>query len=146
MLLPVLLLHTIFLRERPNFMRKLILFATLGFFSCLAYSQEVVPEDNDPFASDVDLIFFAPNAFTPNNDGTNDVFKIVGPQTRLFELVIWDKWGQEVFRTNNIDEVWTGNKLGGSHFVQDGIYLYRYKASISLTEFVEQQGKVLVTR
>jgi len=129
-------------------MRKLVLFAALAFFSYLAQAQaqEVVLEDNDAFANDVDLIFFAPNAFTPNDDGTNDVFKIVGPQTRLFELVIWDRWGQEVFRSNNIDEVWTGNELGATHYVQDGIYLYRYKASISLTEFVEQQGKVLVTR
>ena len=127
-------------------MRKLVLFAALAFFSYLAQAQEVVLEDNDAFANDVDLIFFAPNAFTPNDDGTNDVFKIIGPQTRLFELVIWDRWGQEVFRSNNIDEVWTGNKLGATHYVQDGIYLYRYKASISLTEFVEQQGKVLVTR
>lgn len=124
----------------------IVLMLLIGSFSMGVAAQDVAPEDNDPFANDVDLIFFAPNAFTPNDDGTNDVFKIVGPQTRLFELVIWDRWVQEVFRTNNIDEVWTGNKMGGTHFVQDGIYLYRYKASISLTEFVEQQGKVLVTR
>jgi gliding motility-associated-like protein len=127
-------------------MRKLYLLIAFGLLSFAGRAQEVVPEDNANVSNDVDLIFFAPNAFTPNDDGTNDVFKIVGPQTRLFELVIWDRWGQEVFRSNNIDEVWTGNKLGGTHYVQDGIYLYRYKASISLTEFVEQQGKVLVTR
>ena len=134
------------MRERPNFMRKIFLLFAFGYFSLQLSAQDVVSGDNDEPANDVDLIFFAPNAFTPNDDGTNDVFKIIGPQTRLFELVIWDRWGQEVFRTNNIDEVWTGNKLGGAHYVQDGIYLYRYKASISLTEFVEQQGKVLVTR
>lgn len=124
----------------------IVLLIVIGSFSMTSSAQDVVPEDNTEVGNDVDLIFFAPNAFTPNDDGTNDVFKIVGPQTRLFELVIWDRWGQEVFRSNNIDEVWTGNKLGGTHYVQDGIYLYRYKASISLTEFVEQQGKVLVTR
>jgi gliding motility-associated-like protein len=117
-----------------------------GILSFQSLAQDVAPEDNEGLNSDAELLFFAPNAFTPNEDGTNDVFRIIGPETRLFELVIWDRWGQEVFRSNNIEDVWTGNKLGGTHYVQDGIYLYRYKASISLTEFVEHQGKVLVTR
>ena len=50
-----------------------------------------------------------PNAFTPNSDGHNDVFRIKYPfSVSSFFMVVYDRWGQEVFRTKNIDEGWDG--------------------------------------
>lgn len=93
-----------------------------------------------------EVLFFAPNAFTPNGDGRNDVFQIVGPVTQSFELVIYDRWGDTVYSSTDITEAWTGNKNGGEYFVQDGVYHYVFKAAISTTEFIEQQGTVTVLR
>lgn len=54
-------------------------------------------------------IFF-PNAFTPNNDGHNDLFrpKVYGIMKR-FHLVIYNRLGQKVFETNDVSPGWTGS-------------------------------------
>jgi hypothetical protein len=53
--------------------------------------------------------FFAPNAFTPNNDGKNDSFRplIFGPLIK-YELSIFNRWGQLVFRTTDYSKAWNG--------------------------------------
>jgi gliding motility-associated-like protein len=56
---------------------------------------------------------FMPNAFTPNNDGKNDVFRI--PPSLSIELSrfsIFDRWGERVFGTTNAAEGWDGT-IGG---------------------------------
>jgi gliding motility-associated-like protein len=58
-----------------------------------------------------------PNAFTPNGDGLNDYFKIVGipPENiTLFNLQIFNRWGQIVFQTTDISQGWDG-KLNGEY-------------------------------
>ncbi len=56
-----------------------------------------------------------PNAFTPNNDGVNDRFRILGlPAENIteFNLQIFDRWGQVVFETNDINAAWDGTYKG----------------------------------
>ena len=103
-----------------------------------------VPVDNDESAA-VDLLFFAPNTFTPDGDGLNDVFGIVGPTTDSFELQIFDRWGEVIFSSTDINERWTANHLGGDYFVQDGIYVYQFTA-VEGTRVFEGKGHVLVVR
>jgi gliding motility-associated-like protein len=73
------------------------------------------------------LLVYIPNAFTPDNDGINDVFYpvITGDDLTDYELVIWDRWGMEVFRSVNRNEAWTGNVNGGEHYAKDEVYNYR---------------------
>lgn len=101
---------------------------------------------DEEIGSDAKPEFFAPNAFTPNGDGTNDVFRIIGPVTRQFELVIYDRWGNEVFRSNDIEQAWTGNNSGGDYYVSDGTYSYHFTAALSATEFLERSGTILLLR
>ena len=70
--------------------------------------------------------FFAPNSFTPNGDGINDVFKISGMSVYQPTLVIFDRWGSEVYRTNNL--WWTGDS-GSGYYVNTDVYnwLVEYK-------------------
>jgi gliding motility-associated-like protein len=56
-----------------------------------------------------------PNAFTPNGDGLNDGFRIIGlPPENItrFNLQIFNRWGQVVFSSGNILEAWDGTMLG----------------------------------
>lgn len=50
------------------------------------------------------------NAFTPNGDGNNDVFKpyLEGVISEGYKLEIFNRWGQRVFVTNNVNEGWNG--------------------------------------
>lgn len=54
-----------------------------------------------------------PSAFTPNNDGLNDMFRIKYPYPlKTFKMVIYNRWGEKVFETNNINKGWDGSYKG----------------------------------
>jgi gliding motility-associated-like protein len=63
-----------------------------------------------------DLILYVPNTFTPNNDGTNDVFLPLGTyiNPKEYNLKIFDRWGQIVYETNDIFKGWDGDTGSGN--------------------------------
>lgn len=69
---------------------------------------------------------FIPTSFSPNGDGLNDVFKIGGEGIRLenFEMSIFDRWGRELFLSNNPDFGWNGKYLTTGEYVPSGSYPY----------------------
>jgi gliding motility-associated-like protein len=70
---------------------------------------------------------YAPNSFTPDNDGVNDVFMIKSSATEWMELTIFNRWGQIVFQTNDPNMPWDGSFSGGDYYCQDGVYQFRLK-------------------
>jgi gliding motility-associated-like protein len=67
-----------------------------------------------------------PNAFSPNNDGKNDVFRIPpGVGMQLDEFSIFDRWGNRVFTTNQIDKGWNGTMHGMP--LDEGVFVYIIK-------------------
>jgi len=66
---------------------------------------------------------FFPNSFTPNGDGLNDVFKPVYQQIKDYNLDIFDRWGSNIFTSNNIDVGWDGISLSGN-INEAGVYFY----------------------
>jgi gliding motility-associated-like protein len=65
----------------------------------------------------------APNVFTPNNDGQNDVFKIQGTNLQGLNCKIYDRWGGKVWELKNPDESWDGHNQTGMP-CNDGVYFY----------------------
>ena len=65
---------------------------------------------------------FAANAFSPNDDGNNDEFKVIVPFLANAELTIYDRWGELLFRTLDLARGWDGTFQGVS--VQEGVYVY----------------------
>ena len=69
------------------------------------------------------------NAFSPNGDGINDVFEIVGlddyPKN---ELTIFNRWGHKVFEMTNYDNTWDGTSDSpvtiGNGLLPKGTYYY----------------------
>ncbi len=56
---------------------------------------------------------YIPSAFTPNNDGLNDVFKPLGkPNVNRFNLSIYNRWGEVIFRTTEFGKGWDGRYNG----------------------------------
>ena len=94
---------------------------------------------------------YIPTAFTPNNDGVNDAFFVEGADIdpNRFEMQIVNRWGNLVFKTTDVNEVWYGPAAGESeHFAQDDVYFYRvvvYSLS-NPAERKEINGSVLLTR
>lgn len=53
---------------------------------------------------------YVPNAFTPNNDGRNDILKVIPVGIKEFRhFVVYNRWGQQVFFTSNPTNGWDGN-------------------------------------
>jgi gliding motility-associated-like protein len=92
---------------------------------------------------------YVPNSFSPNGDGINDVFKIEGNAIDFesYEFVIFDRWGQQVFKSNNPNDVWTGEFKQGEHYVANSVYQYRLKVkSVFDIDPREYSGSILIFR
>jgi len=67
---------------------------------------------------------YIPDAFSPNGDGKNDLFMAKGQYVKGFEMYIFDRWGQQIFHTTNINEGWSGRINNGGAVCQEDIYVY----------------------
>jgi gliding motility-associated-like protein len=74
----------------------------------------------------IELVYpiYVPNAFTPDNDGINDVFFASGEGITGFDMKIIDRWGNLVFHSTDIKQVWNGSYQGGTHYVQNDVYVW----------------------
>ncbi len=72
-----------------------------------------------------DLILYVPNTFTPNNSGLNDYFTWEVSGFNSFEMRIFNRWGEEIYTTNDPDGSWDGNYMGTT--VRDGVYVWQVK-------------------
>ncbi|MFT3703868.1 MAG: gliding motility-associated C-terminal domain-containing protein [Agriterribacter sp.] len=67
--------------------------------------------------------FYIPSAFTPNNDKLNDVFKpIIGAILKEYTFAIYNRWGQILFSTNDINKGWDGTYNGQTQ--NTGVFMW----------------------
>lgn len=67
-------------------------------------------------------IVFVPNVFTPNGDGANDEFLVFSKAVKQFELQLFNRWGEKVFETNDLNSGWDGVYKG--EIQPPGVYVY----------------------
>lgn len=72
-----------------------------------------------------DFMFYVPNAFTPNDDGKNDYFRGYGEgiDWSTYQMSIFDRWGELIYYTENIDEPWRGIYKGRQ--VEVSVYVWK---------------------
>ena len=87
---------------------------------------------------------FVPNAFSPNNDGYNDVFLAHGNNIQTFYMAIYDRWGNKVFESNNINDGWDGKYNGQPE--NTGTYVYYIKGTYDDGTDFEKKGNVALVR
>ncbi len=88
--------------------------------------------------------FQLPNAFSPNRDGVNDCFgvKRSGPVTK-FELQVFDRWGNLVFRTTKAGACWDGTYKNVPLDIGTFVYLLRIESECGP---LERKGTVTLIR
>ena len=69
-----------------------------------------------------DQLLFIPNAFTPNSDGINDFFLVKHSEYFPFEITIFNRWGELIFQSTDLDFRWDGKYNG--EIVPAGSYYY----------------------
>lgn len=83
-----------------------------------------------------------PEGFSPNGDGVNDYFEVTGIENYLgSELVVFNRWGTEVFRKRPYDNKWDGKTSGGIILPED-TYFYILKYDNSETK----KGYIIIKR
>jgi gliding motility-associated-like protein len=72
----------------------------------------------------LNALVFVPNAFTPNEDGKNDIFipAISGVDESDYSFVIYDRWGKEMFSTHDVAQGWNGKNNGKD--VAQGVFTW----------------------
>lgn len=87
-----------------------------------------------------------PSAFTPNQDGLNDVFKaIIAAAPEEYYLVVYNRWGEKVFETSDYQKGWDGTCKGKPAGPDTFIWLCNYKSSASSRKIV-LNGTVILVR
>ena len=94
---------------------------TFGCTDTLTVEFDLIPE----------LLVYVPNAFTPDADGLNEVFKpvISGAVLQSYRFFIVDRWGETVFDTTDSNAGWIGDFRGGDHYVMGGAYVWQLEVS-----------------
>jgi gliding motility-associated-like protein len=93
------------------------------------------------------VIPFIPNAFTPNGDGLNDKFNILGlpyEQITRFNLQIYDRWGQMIYTSKDIREGWDGTRNGA--LCPQGVYVWMIYYEDNKKKPVTNKGIITLLR
>ena len=88
---------------------------------------------------------YVPNAFSPNNDGLNDVFTLVGISFKSFSFRVYDRWGNIVYETDSPEVNWDGTDRNGQD-LPVGTYAYRLVARGTERGYIEQEGTITLLR
>lgn len=95
-----------------------------------------------------DVVLYVPNAFTPNGDGLNDAFQIFLPPTGVdystFQLYIYDRWGEMIYKTDDVTKFWNGAKNNSGEIVKQDTYVYKITFKDDKKKFYEKVGYVIL--
>jgi gliding motility-associated-like protein len=89
---------------------------------------------------------YVPSAFTPNDDGKNDIFYIRGKGTISFELNIFNREGDFIYHSTNPDRGWDGTIQGTGDRVPNGAYVYHTIGEFSDGEKFNLTGMINLIR
>ncbi len=88
---------------------------------------------------------FVPNSFTPNGDGQNDYFRVRGQDITSFEFVVYNRWGQQMYRSTDPNDLgWDGTFQGKA--LPSDVYGYYVVIQCKDGTFFRKQGNVTLFR
>ncbi len=136
--------NSIVVQLSPENGQFLITLEQTNQFGCISSSYLTI-------VSDPCETIWIPNTFTPNSDGDNDFFGVFGNlQSDKFNLSIYNRWGEMVFRTESPSEKWDGgvmwNDKNDDYYCPDGTYIYYVTCKINSTEYFSKKGIVNLLR
>lgn len=125
---------------RPQENITYIMLATDGYGCTWLDSIEVVVLDvicREPY-------IFVPNAFTPNGDNLNDMLYVRSSVAASIEFMIFNRWGEKVFETNNQEVGWDGTFRGRQ--CDRGVYVYHLEVTCYDLQIFESKGNITLIR
>ena len=94
------------------------------------------------------ITYFMPNAFTPNDDAKNEIFRGGGffRGIRDFQMTIFDRWGGVLFQSHNPEDGWNGRKNNTGRSAPNGVYVYHIMFTGPRGQAHEYQGFATLIR
>ncbi len=90
------------------------------------YADEILGESTNSWSNEICFVFmpeiFVPNAFTADNNNLNDAFGVQGLAINEYSIKIFNRWGEKLYESTNIDEKWLPKYQGKD--VPMGTYIY----------------------
>jgi gliding motility-associated-like protein len=95
-----------------------------------------------------DFAFYIPNAFTPDGDGINDIFipKGIGYDVNKYTFSIFDRWGNNIFYTDDPAKGWNGIANQGSEVAQIDVYVWKVQLKDNLGHHHSYIGHVSLVK
>lgn len=98
--------------------------------------------------------FYIPNTFTPNGDGYNEFFLGYGTYIKAFQIMIFDRWGNKIFESNDINNGWNGKVVAGGvdmsggsgKLAQQDVYIWKVKITDTSDKKHDYVGHVNIVR
>lgn len=113
------------------------------------YASIVSPDgcsETDSVRVSVRGLIYVPNAFSPDDDGLNDIFKAEGVDISEFHMEIFDRWGKLVFTSEDISHGWNGSFRSNGYFCSPDVYQYKIVATENQGNLFELKGHVTLLR
>jgi gliding motility-associated-like protein len=91
-----------------------------------------------------DYMLYLPNAFTPNGDGLNEVFAARGMGVKSLKMYIYDRWGNLLFFTDDMEKGWDGTNKG--EIMQEDVYVWKIELKTFKNETRQVKGTVSLVK
>ena len=116
-----------------------------GVYSVKVENKCGVQTDTIHVYPECDFTIYFPNAFTPNKDFLNDVLRVPElNKNKFYRLTIYNRYGQLVFKSENIKDGWGGNFKGVAQ--ENGVYIYFLEMRSLSGKQMNQKGTVVLIR
>lgn len=102
----------------------------LGVNGCYSY---------DTISVFFDGAIYVPNSFTPDGDGINDIFYAYGIDIKEFEMYIFDRWGEKLFYSDDMEDGWNGTYKGT--LVKNDTYVWK----VIFKDVLDKRGELIGT-
>ena len=78
-------------------------------YRIIAISNDSLESRSNTISVEKPYALYAPTAFSPDGDGINDYFNVIGQGLTNYTIEIYNRWGQMVFKSNDMSVKWDGN-------------------------------------
>ena len=117
---------------------------TVTYTVVVVDSNGCTASDEVTIIVDFDYVIWVPNIFSPNGDGSNDVVFVRGVGVESFNFVIYDRWGEKVFETSNLNNGWDGTFRGKK--MNNAVFVYYLEATFNNGQEVTKKGDITLIR
>lgn len=107
----------------------------IGCMDSITHCLQITPE----------FLIYIPNSFTPNGDKNNEIFRIYGRGIKDLDARIFNRWGEEIYYFDDVNEGWPGTRQNGG-ICQMGVYVYQVTVITLMGNELNFRGQINLLR